>query len=81
MILMVDDTPEDIFTRRTLPELHSYPTATAESGGRGVEKSIKKILRISEWRNRLRYQTHQPEFGLHHFDKRHFKIKFLNFVQ
>ncbi len=43
MILIVDDMPENIFTRRTLLELHSFPTATAASG----EKALKKVLKKS----------------------------------
>ncbi|MDP4130809.1 MAG: hybrid sensor histidine kinase/response regulator, partial [Bacteroidota bacterium] len=41
MILIVDDTPENIFTLKTLLELHSFPTDTASSG----EEALKKVLR------------------------------------
>src|SRR5580704_2391127 len=41
MILIVDDKPENIFSLRTILELHSFPTDTALSG----EEALKKILR------------------------------------
>lgn len=43
MILIVDDSPENIFTLRTLLELHSFPTDTAASG----EEALKKVLKHS----------------------------------
>ncbi len=43
MILIVDDTPENIFSLRTLLELHSFPTDTASSG----EEALKKVLKRS----------------------------------
>src|SRR5882724_3294390 len=43
MILVVDDTPENIFSIKTLLELHSFPTDTASSG----EEALKKILKNS----------------------------------
>ncbi|HEY4111590.1 hybrid sensor histidine kinase/response regulator [Puia sp.] len=41
MILIVDDKPENIFSLKTILELHSFPTDTASSG----EEALKKILR------------------------------------
>ena len=41
MILIVDDKPENIFSLKTILELHSFPTDTALSG----EEALKKILR------------------------------------
>jgi len=43
MILIVDDSPENIFTLKTLLELHSFPTDSASSG----EEALKKTLRNS----------------------------------
>ena len=43
MILIVDDKPENIFSLKTILELHSFPTDTALSG----EEALKKILRKS----------------------------------
>lgn len=43
MILIVDDKPENIFSLKTILELHSFPTDTASSG----EEALKKILRHS----------------------------------
>src|ERR1700743_2286982 len=43
MILIVDDKPENIFSLKTIMELHSFPTDTALSG----EEALKKILRQS----------------------------------
>lgn len=43
MILIVDDKPENIFSLKTILELHSFPTDTALSG----EEALKKILRNS----------------------------------
>src|SRR5579871_676872 len=43
MILIVDDKPENIFSLKTILELHSFPTDTALSG----EEALKKILRQS----------------------------------
>ena len=43
MILIVDDTAENIFTLRTLLELHSFPVDTAASG----EEALKKVLKKS----------------------------------
>jgi signal transduction histidine kinase len=43
MILIVDDSPENIFTLKTLLELHAFPTDTASSG----EEALKKTLRNS----------------------------------
>ncbi|MFI5195167.1 MAG: ATP-binding protein [Chitinophagales bacterium] len=43
MILIVDDTPENIFSLKTLLELHSFPTDTAPSG----EEALKKVLKKS----------------------------------
>jgi signal transduction histidine kinase len=43
MILIVDDKPENIFSLKTVLELHSFPTDTALSG----EEALKKILRQS----------------------------------
>src|ERR1700754_3581960 len=43
MILIVDDKPENIFSLKTILELHSFPTDTALSGG----EALKKILRQS----------------------------------
>lgn len=43
MILIVDDKPENVFSLKTILELHSFPTDTALSG----EEALKKILRQS----------------------------------
>jgi signal transduction histidine kinase/DNA-binding response OmpR family regulator len=43
MILIVDDKAENIFSLKTILELHSFPTDTALSG----EEALKKILRQS----------------------------------
>src|ERR1700761_6781639 len=43
MILIVDDKAENIFSLKTILELHSFPTDTALSG----EEALKKILRHS----------------------------------
>src|SRR5882757_5473406 len=43
MILIVDDKPENIFSLKTILELHSFPIDTALSG----EEALKKILRSS----------------------------------
>jgi two-component system sensor histidine kinase/response regulator len=43
MVLIVDDKPENIFSLKTILELHSFPTDTALSG----EEALKKILRQS----------------------------------
>jgi two-component system, sensor histidine kinase and response regulator len=43
MILIVDDSPENIFTLKTLLELHAFPTDSASSG----EEALKKTLRNS----------------------------------
>jgi len=43
MILIVDDKPENIYSLKTILELHSFPTDTALSG----EEALKKILRHS----------------------------------
>jgi signal transduction histidine kinase len=43
MILIVDDSPENIFTLKTLLELHAFPTDSAYSG----EEALKKTLRNS----------------------------------
>jgi len=43
MILIVDDKPENIFSLKTILELHSFPTDTALNG----EEALKKILRQS----------------------------------
>jgi signal transduction histidine kinase/CheY-like chemotaxis protein len=41
MILIVDDTPENIFSLKTILELHSFPVDTSASG----EEALKKIIR------------------------------------
>jgi two-component system sensor histidine kinase/response regulator len=43
MVLIVDDKPENIFSLKTILELHSFPTDTALSG----EEALKKILKNS----------------------------------
>ena len=43
MILIVDDKPENIFSLKTILELHSFPIDTALSG----EEALKKVLRHS----------------------------------
>ena len=43
MVLIVDDKPENIFSLKTILELHSFQTDTALSG----EEALKKILRQS----------------------------------
>ncbi len=41
MILIVDDSPENIFTLKTLLELHSFPTDSASSGEEALKKTLK----------------------------------------
>lgn len=41
MILIVDDRPENIFSLRSILELHSFPVDTASSG----EEALKKVIR------------------------------------
>src|SRR5689334_11339396 len=41
MILIVDDTPENLFSLKSLLQLHSYQVDTASSG----EEALKKLLR------------------------------------
>ena len=43
MILIVDDHPENIFSLKTILELHGFPVDTASSG----EEALKKILKRS----------------------------------
>jgi two-component system sensor histidine kinase/response regulator len=43
MILIVDDSPENIFTLKTLLELHDFPTDTATGG----EETLRKVLKNS----------------------------------
>ncbi len=43
MVLIVDDKPENVFSLKTILELHSFPTDTALSG----EEALRKILRSS----------------------------------
>src|SRR5450432_2299987 len=43
MILIVDDSQENIFTLKTLLELHAFPTDSAASG----EEALRKVLRNS----------------------------------
>ncbi|HWK07728.1 MAG TPA: hybrid sensor histidine kinase/response regulator [Puia sp.] len=43
MVLIVDDKPENVFSLKTILELHAFPTDTALSG----EQALKKILRQS----------------------------------
>src|SRR5579872_28708 len=43
IILIVDDSPENIFSLKTLLELHSFPTDSASSG----EEALRKTLRNS----------------------------------
>lgn len=43
MVLIVDDKPENVFSLKTILELHSFPTDTALSG----EEALRKILRTS----------------------------------
>jgi two-component system sensor histidine kinase/response regulator len=43
MILIVDDSPGNIFTLKTLLELHAFPTDAASSG----EEALKKVLKNS----------------------------------
>jgi two-component system, sensor histidine kinase and response regulator len=43
MILIVDDSPGNIFTLKTLLELHAFPTDSASSG----EEALRKILKNS----------------------------------
>ena len=43
MVLIVDDKPENVFSLKTILELHSFPTDTAMSG----EEALRKILRTS----------------------------------
>jgi two-component system, sensor histidine kinase and response regulator len=43
MILIVDDSPENIFTLKTLLELHDFPTDTAAGG----EETLRKVLKNS----------------------------------
>ena len=39
MILIVDDSPENIFSLKTLLELHNFPTDSASGG----EEALKKF--------------------------------------
>jgi two-component system, sensor histidine kinase and response regulator len=41
MILIVDDSPENIFTLKTLLELHAFPTDSASSGEEALKKTLK----------------------------------------
>jgi two-component system sensor histidine kinase/response regulator len=43
MVLIVDDKPENVFSLKTILELHSFPTDSALSG----EEALKKILKNS----------------------------------
>jgi two-component system sensor histidine kinase/response regulator len=43
MVLIVDDKPENVFSLKTILELHSFPTDSALSG----EEALKKILKHS----------------------------------
>jgi len=43
MILIVDDSPGNIFTLKTLLELHAFPTDSASSG----EEALRKVLKNS----------------------------------
>src|ERR1700743_1800772 len=42
MILIVDDKPENIFSLKTILELHSFPTDTALSGEEALKKTLKQ---------------------------------------
>jgi signal transduction histidine kinase/CheY-like chemotaxis protein len=42
MILIVDDRPENIFSLKTILELHSFPTDTALSGEEALKKTLKQ---------------------------------------
>jgi len=41
MILIVDDSPENIFTLKTLLELHAFPTDSASGGEEALRKTLK----------------------------------------
>lgn len=43
MVLIVDDKPENVFSLKTILELHSFPTDTALNG----EEALRKILKFS----------------------------------
>lgn len=42
MILIVDDRPENIFSLKSILELHSFPVDTASSGEEALKKTLKK---------------------------------------
>jgi signal transduction histidine kinase len=42
MILIVDDSPENIFTLKTLLELHAFPTDSASGGEEALKKTLRK---------------------------------------
>src|SRR6186713_209121 len=42
MILIVDDRPENIFSLRSILELHSFPVDTAGSGEEALKKTLKQ---------------------------------------
>lgn len=42
MILIVDDRPENIFSLRSILELHSFPVDTASSGEEALKKTLKQ---------------------------------------
>ena len=46
MILIVDDKPENIFSLKTILELHSFPTDTALSGEEALKKILKKAYAL-----------------------------------
>lgn len=46
MILIVDDKPENIFSLKTILELHSFPTDTALSGEEALRKILKKSYAV-----------------------------------
>ena len=45
MILIVDDSPENIFSLKTLLELHTFPTDSASSGEEALRKSFEEFVR------------------------------------
>ncbi|MEO5681701.1 MAG: ATP-binding protein [Chitinophagaceae bacterium] len=46
MILIVDDRPENIFSLRSILELHSFPVDTASSGEEALKKALKNTYSL-----------------------------------
>ena len=46
MILIVDDRPENIFSLKSILELHSFPVDTASSGEEALKKTLKNTYSL-----------------------------------